>query len=102
RRQPRRDRAHAHRTGVRRGHAADRHDGTPLSRLGPAATDGLSPLEARPAAGHVAHSRCRIVDAGRALRGAALMRVISLLFHDVYASEPAESGFISAAANRYK
>jgi peptidoglycan/xylan/chitin deacetylase (PgdA/CDA1 family) len=30
------------------------------------------------------------------------MRVISLLFHDVYASEPAESGFISAAANRYK
>jgi len=30
------------------------------------------------------------------------MRVISLLFHDVYASEPAESGFVSSAANRYK
>lgn len=30
------------------------------------------------------------------------MRVISLLFHDVYASDPAESGFVSSAANRYK
>ena len=30
------------------------------------------------------------------------MRVISLLFHDVFASEPSESGFISEAANRYK
>ena len=30
------------------------------------------------------------------------MRVISLLFHDVYASDPAESGFFSGAANRYK
>lgn len=30
------------------------------------------------------------------------MRAISLLFHDVYASDPAESGFVSAAANRYK
>ena len=30
------------------------------------------------------------------------MRVISLLFHDVYVDHPAESGFVSAAANRYK
>ena len=30
------------------------------------------------------------------------MRVVSLLFHDVYANEPSESGFISDAANRYK
>jgi peptidoglycan/xylan/chitin deacetylase (PgdA/CDA1 family) len=29
-------------------------------------------------------------------------RAISLLFHDVYASDPAESGFVSDAANRYK
>jgi peptidoglycan/xylan/chitin deacetylase (PgdA/CDA1 family) len=30
------------------------------------------------------------------------MRAISLLFHDVYATSPDESGFLSAAANRYK
>jgi peptidoglycan/xylan/chitin deacetylase (PgdA/CDA1 family) len=30
------------------------------------------------------------------------MRAISLLFHDVYASHPDESGFSSDAANRYK
>jgi peptidoglycan/xylan/chitin deacetylase (PgdA/CDA1 family) len=30
------------------------------------------------------------------------MRAISLLFHDVYESSPDESGFLSAAANRYK
>ena len=30
------------------------------------------------------------------------MRVISLLFHDVHGAEPAESGFASAAADRYK
>jgi peptidoglycan/xylan/chitin deacetylase (PgdA/CDA1 family) len=30
------------------------------------------------------------------------MRSVSLLFHDVYASEPSESGFRSAAADRYK
>ena len=30
------------------------------------------------------------------------MRVISLLFHDVYVSHPDESGFASDAANRYK
>jgi peptidoglycan/xylan/chitin deacetylase (PgdA/CDA1 family) len=30
------------------------------------------------------------------------MRAISLLFHDVYRSDPAESGFVSAAADRYK
>ncbi len=30
------------------------------------------------------------------------MRAISLLFHDVYVSNPDESGFISDAANRYK
>ena len=30
------------------------------------------------------------------------MRAISLLFHDVYARDPAESGFKSAAAARYK
>jgi peptidoglycan/xylan/chitin deacetylase (PgdA/CDA1 family) len=30
------------------------------------------------------------------------MRAISLLFHDVYRDDPSESGFISAAANRYK
>ena len=30
------------------------------------------------------------------------MRAISLLFHDVYVSDPAESGFVSDAANRYK
>jgi peptidoglycan/xylan/chitin deacetylase (PgdA/CDA1 family) len=30
------------------------------------------------------------------------MRAISLLFHDVYAKDPAESGFVSNAANRYK
>jgi peptidoglycan/xylan/chitin deacetylase (PgdA/CDA1 family) len=30
------------------------------------------------------------------------MRDVSLLFHDVYASDPGESGFRSAAADRYK
>ena len=30
------------------------------------------------------------------------MRAISLLFHDVYLDDPSESGFVSAAANRYK
>ena len=30
------------------------------------------------------------------------MRAISLLFHDVYQANPAESGFVSDAANRYK
>lgn len=30
------------------------------------------------------------------------MRTVSLLFHDVYVTDPAESGFVSAAANRYK
>ena len=30
------------------------------------------------------------------------MRAVSLLFHDVYARQPAESGFVSQAANRYK
>jgi len=30
------------------------------------------------------------------------MRVVSLLFHDVYASDPLESGFRSPAAGRYK
>jgi len=30
------------------------------------------------------------------------MRAISLLFHDVYRDDPSESGFVSAAADRYK
>lgn len=30
------------------------------------------------------------------------MRAIALLFHDVHAGDPAESGFVSEAANRYK
>lgn len=30
------------------------------------------------------------------------MRAISLLFHDVFIDDPGESGFVSAAANRYK
>ena len=30
------------------------------------------------------------------------MKIVSLLFHDVYASEPSESGFRSHAADRYK
>ena len=30
------------------------------------------------------------------------MRAVSLLFHDVYANDPAESGFVSDAADRYK
>lgn len=30
------------------------------------------------------------------------MRVVSLLFHDVYATDPSESGFRSPAADRYK
>jgi peptidoglycan/xylan/chitin deacetylase (PgdA/CDA1 family) len=30
------------------------------------------------------------------------MRIVSLLFHDVYVSEPGESGFVSPAADRYK
>jgi peptidoglycan/xylan/chitin deacetylase (PgdA/CDA1 family) len=30
------------------------------------------------------------------------MRAISLLFHDVFLDDPDESGFVSAAANRYK
>lgn len=30
------------------------------------------------------------------------MRVVSLLFHDVYVDDPDESGFVSDAANRYK
>jgi peptidoglycan/xylan/chitin deacetylase (PgdA/CDA1 family) len=34
--------------------------------------------------------------------GAAVMPLVSLLFHDVYRGEPRESGFDSAAADRYK
>jgi peptidoglycan/xylan/chitin deacetylase (PgdA/CDA1 family) len=30
------------------------------------------------------------------------MRAITLLFHDIFAGDPGESGFVSAAANRYK
>jgi peptidoglycan/xylan/chitin deacetylase (PgdA/CDA1 family) len=30
------------------------------------------------------------------------MRTVSLLFHDVYATDPRESGFVSPAADRYK
>ena len=30
------------------------------------------------------------------------MRAVSLLFHDVHGGDPAESGFVSEAANRYK
>ena len=30
------------------------------------------------------------------------MRAISLLFHDIFVDDPGESGFVSAAANRYK
>jgi peptidoglycan/xylan/chitin deacetylase (PgdA/CDA1 family) len=30
------------------------------------------------------------------------MRAVSLLFHDVHRGDPGESGFVSAAANRYK
>ena len=30
------------------------------------------------------------------------MRAISLLFHDIFANDPGESGFVSAAADRYK
>ncbi len=30
------------------------------------------------------------------------MRTVSLLFHDVYAADPRESGFASPAADRYK
>ena len=30
------------------------------------------------------------------------MRTVSLLFHDVYLTDPRESGFVSAAADRYK
>ena len=30
------------------------------------------------------------------------MRAISLLFHDIFAGDPGESGFVSAAADRYK
>ena len=30
------------------------------------------------------------------------MRQVSLLFHDVYAANPRESGFVSPAADRYK
>src|SRR6185503_14157295 len=30
------------------------------------------------------------------------MRAISLLFHVVFVDDPGESGFVSAAANRYK
>lgn len=30
------------------------------------------------------------------------MRTVSLLFHDVYAADPRESGFVSPAADRYK
>jgi peptidoglycan/xylan/chitin deacetylase (PgdA/CDA1 family) len=31
-----------------------------------------------------------------------MMRIVSLLFHDVFVREPLESGFSSASANRYK
>ena len=34
--------------------------------------------------------------------GVAVMPLVSLLFHDVYRGEPRESGFDSAAADRYK
>src|SRR5258706_9293223 len=36
------------------------------------------------------------------MRAGVDMKIVSLLFHDVYASDPLESGFRSPAANRYK
>src|SRR5678815_2341546 len=40
--------------------------------------------------------------AGSGRRAGDDMRAVSLLFHDVYASDTAESGFRSPAADRYK
>src|SRR5438876_863848 len=34
--------------------------------------------------------------------GVAVMHLVSLLFHDVYRSDPSESGFCSPGADRYK
>src|SRR5512143_1102489 len=40
--------------------------------------------------------------AGSERRAGDGMRGVSLLFHDVYATDPSESGFRSTAADRYK
>ena len=60
-----------------------RVDGRESRRLGSAATHRVPALEIGRRAGNA-------------------MRVVSLLFHDVYASDPRESGFCSPAADRYK
>ena len=72
---------------------ADRHRGRRSATWGqPRLTDYLRwKLAARRAATRRAPSEV-----------AALMRAISLLFHDVYATDPRESGFASDAADRYK
>src|SRR5262245_24759284 len=43
-----------------------------------------------------------ICDGNGRHAGAAGMRIVSLLFHDVYVRRPDESGFVSTAADRYK
>src|SRR5215468_10703903 len=45
---------------------------------------------------------CRRTCAGNGWHGGEEMQVVSLLFHDVYAASPRESGFESPAADRYK
>src|ERR1051325_2383064 len=44
----------------------------------------------------------RLICAGNGKRDGDDMRAVSLLFHDVYATDPGESGFRSPAADRYK
>src|SRR5215470_5296997 len=45
---------------------------------------------------------CRRTCAGNGWHGGDEMPVVSLLFHDVFAASPRESGFESPAADRYK
>src|SRR5205814_1889937 len=70
--------------GVEKGDPAD-FDGRPaLGGMGSAVAVGVSAMET-----------------GRT-SDAAMTRVVSLLFHDVYEVRPSESGFLGLAADRYK
>src|SRR5688572_33006209 len=62
--------------------------------MGPAAIDRLPALEDGGTPGPARRDR--------STRSGPLMRAISLLFHDVHETSPDESGFRSAAADRYK
>src|SRR5688572_24007431 len=94
-------RRHPHRALARPGGPAHQHGRAPLGHLGTAAPERVRPVEARSAKDPGSWPEARAE--ARGLRpGRVTDMSVSLLFHDVYTSDPRESGFASAAADRYK